>query len=341
VPAPSSTDPPGSPGAELPAEFALIASVFRPLATSPAALALGDDAALLDPPPGRTLVLAADAMVEGVHFLPDDPAGSVGQKLLRVNLSDLAAMGAEPLGYLLTVALPKGRGHDWIQGVAAGLALDQARFGLSILGGDTVGTTGPACLSLTILGHVEPGRALRRAGAAAGDRVWVSGSIGDGALGLDALQGRLGGLPAPDRAWLASRYRLPEPRLGLGQRLGGIASACLDVSDGLLQDLGHLMRAAGASATIERDRIPLSPAARVALDAAAALWPRIWAGGDDYELLFTAPLSVDAQVRQAAAAAGVMVTPIGLVGPPDRLPVYLRNPDGSHESAERGGWSHL
>ena len=197
-------------GGELPAEFALIARHFRPLA-GPGALDLADDAAVLALPPGRELVVAADAMVEGVHFLPDDPPGLVGKKLLRVNLSDLAAMGAAPLGYLMTVAVPRQTPDTWFAAFAAGLAEDQARYGISLLGGDTTSTPGPTTLSLTILGTVAAGGAIRRAGARPGHSVWVTGTIGDAALGLAVLQGRLD----DPTGFLAARYRLPEPRLGL------------------------------------------------------------------------------------------------------------------------------
>jgi TonB family protein len=174
----------------LPREFALIARHFRPLAGD-GALDLSDDAALLTPPEGQQLVLAADALVEGVHFLPDDPPGMIARKLLRVNLSDLAAMGAAPLGYLMTTAFTRGTPDAWIADFVAGLAEDQQRFGLQVLGGDTVATPGPACFSLTIIGVVPPGQALHRRGARIGDEIWVSGSIGDAALGLRVLQGKL------------------------------------------------------------------------------------------------------------------------------------------------------
>ncbi len=172
----------------LPAEFALIARHFRPLAGE-GALDLADDAAVLDIPAGRRLVIAADAMVEGVHYLPDDPPGTIGRKLLRVNLSDLAAMGARPLGYLMTTVLARGTPDDWIAGFAQGLAEDQRDFGLTLLGGDTAATPGPTCLSLTILGTVAPDAVLTRAGARPGDDLWVSGTIGDGALGLRCCGG--------------------------------------------------------------------------------------------------------------------------------------------------------
>jgi thiamine-monophosphate kinase len=317
----------------LPAEFGLIARHFRPLA-GPAGLDLLDDAALLDPPPGRTLVLAADAMVAGVHFLPEDPAETIGRKLLRVNLSDLAAMGAVPLGYLMTCGFPRGTADSWIADFVRGLAEDQREFGLAVLGGDTVATPGPASFSLTILGTVAPGTALRRAGARPGDTVWVSGSIGDGALGLLALTGRL-----PPDAHLARRYRLPEPRLSLGQALVGLARAAMDVSDGLVQDLGHLCRAAGCGAEIEAAAIPLSAPARGALAADPALLARILAGGDDYELLFAAAPGDAALVRAAGAAAGVAVTPIGRFT--DGEAVLVRDAAAAPIALPAGGWSHF
>src|SRR4051795_6921746 len=222
----------------LPAEFSLIARHFRPLA-GPGARDLQDDAAVLAPPPGRELVLTCDAMVAGVHFLPDDPADLVGRKLLRVNLSDLAAKGAMPLGYLMTVSAPRATSDAWFAGFTAGLAQDQKEFGVVLLGGDTTSTPGPISLSLTIVGHVAPGQAVHRSGAQAGDAIWVTGTIGDGALGLAAARGTL----QDPSGYLLSRYRLPQPRLGLA--VAGIASAGMDVSDGLVQDLGHLCRAAG------------------------------------------------------------------------------------------------
>ncbi|HYZ32288.1 MAG TPA: thiamine-phosphate kinase, partial [Crenalkalicoccus sp.] len=246
----------------LPAEFALIARHFRPLA-GPAALDLGDDAALLDAPSGRQIVMTVDTMVAGVHFLLDDPPETIGRKLLRVNLSDLAAMGAAPLGYLMTTALPRGTPEAWLAAFAAGLAEDQRGFGIQLLGGDTVATPGPVTLSLTALGTVAPGAALRRKGAVPGDTLWVSGTIGDGALGLRALRGEV----ADPEGALARRYRLPEPRLGLGAGLAGLAHAAMDVSDGLLQDLGHLCRAGGCAAELEAASVPLSPSAAAALAA--------------------------------------------------------------------------
>ena len=312
----------------LPPEFDRIARHFRPLA-GPGALDLQDDAAVLAPPPGRELVIAADAMVQGVHFLPDDPPDLVARKLLRTNLSDLAAMGATPLGYLTTISVPRDTPDSWFASFAAGLAADQAEFGISVLGGDCTSTPGPVSLSLTILGHVAPGCAIRRNGARAGDGVWVSGTIGDGALGLLAAQGKL----ADPDGYLAGRYRLPLPRLGLAR--AGLVRAAMDVSDGLVQDLGHLCRASGVGAEIAAADVPLSPQAR-----AAGELTRCLTGGDDYELLMAVSPQDANTFRAHAAAIGVAVTRIGefVNGPAE---VRVIGPDGGTMVFETGGWSHF
>src|SRR5690349_11979564 len=247
-------------------EFERIRRFFAPLA-APGALGLRDDAALIDGPDGQHYVLTADAIVEGVHFLSEDPPAQVAQKLLRVNLSDLAAKGAEPVGYLLVTALPRARDEAWLEAFAAGLAADQARFGIGLLGGDSTATDGPATLSVTALGRVASGRAVLRSGARAGDSIYVSGTLGDAALGLQALRGELPGIAAEARDFLAGRYRLPQPRLALGQRLVGVAHAMMDISDGLVADLGHIVEASGVGAVIEAALLPLSPAARSVIAA--------------------------------------------------------------------------
>lgn len=313
---------------EAPEEFGLIARHFRPLA-GPGGLDLLDDAALLAPPPGRELVLTADAMVEGVHFLPDDPADLVARKLLRVNLSDLAAKGAAPLGYLLTLSARRGTPDAWFAAFAAGLLQDQARFGIVLLGGDTTSTPGPLSLSLTAIGHVAPGGMVRRAGARPGDGVWVTGTIGDGALGLRAIRREV----ADADGTLAGRYRLPQPRLGLVT--ASFVRACMDVSDGLVQDLGHLCRASALGATIEADRVPLSPAAR----AAGPAWlETCLTGGDDYELLLAVAPAREAALCSAAAALGVAVTRIGAF---DGEGVRVLDGAGRPISFSQGGWSHF
>lgn len=306
----------------LPPEFALIARHFRPLAGD-GALGLSDDAAVFAPPAGRDLVIAADAMVEGVHFLPDDPPETVGRKLLRVNLSDMAAMGATPFGYLMTLSLPRAD-DAWIGAFCAGLAEDQREYGVRLLGGDTTSTRGPAALSLTVLGSVAPGAAVTRSGARPGDAIWVTGTIGDGALGLAVLTGKLV-LPEPHAAFLVGRYRLPQPRL---LPITGVVHAAMDVSDGLVQDLGHICRASGCGAEIVAALVPASGAARAAGDAWLA---RRLTGGDDYELLLAVPPDVTPPFPATRIGTFTAGAPeVGVLGP-DGLPVALSS----------GGWSHF
>ena len=322
----------------LPAEFDRIARHFAPLA-GPEGLGLTDDAALLTPPPGRALVLTADAMVAGVHYLPDDPPDLVARKLLRVNLSDLAAKGAVPLGYLLTVSVPVDTPDAWFARFAAGLAADQAAFGLTLLGGDTTGTPGAATLTATLIGHVAPGGMVRRGGAVTGDLVVVTGTIGDGALGLAAARGQV----ADPDGFLAGRYRLPSPRLGL---VGpDVAHAALDVSDGLVQDLGHLCRASGVAAEIDAAAVPASAAATALAghgDRTAWLTARL-TGGDDYEIVMAVPPERLAALRARAAARGTSVTPIGVCRAPvpGEPPGVTVRHDGAAMRLGPGGWSHF
>lgn len=297
-------------------EFALIADLFAPLAAAaPEALGLKDDAALYTVQPGHQSVLTVDAMVEGVHFLPDDPAETVARKLLRVNLSDLAAKGAAPKGYLLVTAWRTGTDIAWMRSFAAGLADDQGSFGISLWGGDTVRTPGPPTFTLTAVGEVPDGAMLRRQGACIGDDVYVTGTIGDAALGLKVLQGALDDLDAAHRNWLCNRYRLPEPRLAAGQGLRGIAHAALDVSDGLMADLGHLCAVSGVGARIEVARLPLSDAGRAALAGDSGLIGTIAGGGDDYEILFAAPPGREADIARVAAETQTPIARIGTVRP--------------------------
>ena len=306
----------------LPPEFSRIARHFRPLA-GPGSLGLTDDAAVFAPPAGRELVMTADAMVESVHFLPDTAPGLVARKLLRVNLSDLAAMGAVPFGYLVTISVPRSFGEDWFAGFSAGLALDQAAFGIGLLGGDTTQTPGPLSLSLTAVGHVAPGTAILRSGAKAGDDLWVTGTIGDGVLGLHAARGEL----ADPGGYLKGRYDLPTPRVGLP--ITGWARAAMDVSDGLFQDLGHICRASGVGAMVEAARIPLSAQAV----AAGPAWRETaMIGGDDYELLLAAP-------HGTLPPAGMEVTWIGRFHAGDRVQVLGEH--GTFLPIAEKGWSHF
>ena len=240
-------------------------------------------------------------MVAGVHFLGDEAPGLIAAKLLRVNLSDLAAMGATPLAYTLNLALPDGIGDDWLKAFADGLMADQRAFDISLAGGDSVSTPGPATLTVTAMGSVETGTALRRAGAQAGDIVYVSGTIGDGALGLKLLRGELAGLSEEHADELIGRYRLPRPRIGLGVRLAGLASAAIDISDGLAADLAHILDASATGAEIEAATVPLSAPPQGRWSRDAGCMETILTGGDDYELLFTAAPGYAGRVAALAA----------------------------------------
>ena len=320
-------------------EFERIARFFAPLA-APEALELLDDVALIEGPPGQQYVLKTDAIVEGIHFFPNDPADQVAQKLLRVNLSDLAAKGAVPVGYLLTTSLPREREEEWLERFAAGLARDQAEFGIGLLGGDSVATVGPVTLSVAAIGRVGTGRAVLRSGAKPGDDIFVSGSLGDGALGLRVLQGDLAELSEADRAYLVDRYRLPRPRLTLGQRLAGIATAMMDISDGLVADLGHICTASRVGAVVQAAQLPLSDAAAAAIRATPALFAAALGGGDDYELLFTAPPASASALARLAEETGVAVTRIGsIVGEPPNVRVL--DAKGEPMEVRSAGYRHF
>ena len=258
---------------------------------------------------------------------------------MRVNLSDLAAMGAGPRACLLGLAVPDALDYDWLREFARGLASDQVRFGMILVGGDTTATSGPVCLSLTAIGEVEPGRSLLRSNAAAGEHVYVSGTIGDAALGLRVLRGEDPGLSEDARAAAVARYRLPEPRLSLGMALPASASAAVDISDGLVADIGHICAASGLGARIEAARVPLSGPARAALDLGAVGMADVLTGGDDYELAFTAPADRGNAVREAAARARVPVTRIGTMTEGEGVSVL--DEDGAPMEIGRTGHAHF
>jgi thiamine-monophosphate kinase len=297
------------------AEDRLIARYFRPLATAPGAFGLIDDAAALTPPPGCDLVLTTDGVIAGVHFFPDDPPAMVGRKALRMNLSDLAAKGARPLGFLLSVALPEGFGEAWLGAFAAALADDAAHYGCPLYGGDTDHTPGPISVSIFAFGAVPQGKMVHRSTARPRDRIVVTGTIGDAAIGLQLRRertlARRWGLSEAAAAQLENRYLLPQPRNALAGAVLQYASAAIDVSDGLVGDLGKLCRASSVAADIDVATVPLSDAARAAIAAESALLETALTGGDDYEIVLTlAPEKLDG-FRTAAAAAGVAVTEIG------------------------------
>ncbi|HZL29482.1 MAG TPA: thiamine-phosphate kinase [Pseudolabrys sp.] len=295
------------------AEDKLIARYFGVMASEPGALGLSDDAALLKPPPGCEMVLTTDALVGGVHFFNDDPADAIARKALRVNLSDLAAKGARPLGFLLTLALPKDIGDVWLTDFAKGLRDDAANYRCPLFGGDTVRTPGPPMVSVSMFGSVPEGRMVRRAGAQAGDTVFVTGTIGDAALGLAIRSGASWQLSETQRAHLLSRYLLPQPRNALAETILFEASAAMDVSDGLAGDLAKLCRVSGVAARIDASRVPLSDAAQAVMAIDASAFETALTGGDDYEILCTVPKAKVDRFRVAAMAAKVAVTPIGTI----------------------------
>ncbi len=321
-------------------EFGLISRLFAPLAARhPGALGLTDDAALLDCPPGHRLVLTADALVAGVHFFPDDPADLIARKAVRVNVSDLAAMGARPAAVMLAACFPKGTPFSWMECFASGLKADLEEFAIPLIGGDTVATPGPATFSITALGYVENGQELRRSTARSGDSLWVSGTIGDAALGLLVAQGQGGDLSETDLAALLDRYRLPRPRLALGPALTGLASACMDVSDGLVGDLGHICKASGVGAILNADAVPLSKAAQAMIAARPDLLETALTGGDDYELLFTAPPSAAAELEVLSRTLGLRLSRIGTII--EGQGVLVRRSNGEPLPLHSGSYRHF
>jgi thiamine-monophosphate kinase len=319
-------------------EFERIRRFFAPLA-GPGGLGLLDDAALVDCAAGYRLVVTADAIVAGVHYLPDDPPELIARKLLRVNLSDLAAMGARPRHYVLTTALPTELSPEWLRRFAQGLGEDQHRFGIDLLGGDSVGTTGPAVLSLTAIGEVAAGKEIRRSGAESSDLVWVSGTIGDAFLGLGLLRGDHPQLPPEHRDYLIRRFRIPDPRTVLGPLLSGIAHAMIDVSDGLLADLGHICKTSQVSARVELGSLPLSSAAQAIVEGDPAIRTRLAAAGDDYELLFAAPVDATEAIVEVSSRLDVPVTPIGKMEPGSG--VRLVDAHGRVIPTEETGYRHF
>lgn len=323
-------------------EDALIARYFKPIATDPGALGLDDDAAVLKVA-GADVVVTTDAIVEGVHFLADDPPDTVARKALRVNLSDLAAKGAQPAGFVLTLAL-RDADDAWLKPFAGALGEDSKSYGCPLLGGDTVSTPGPLTISITAFGCVPADKMVRRRGAQRGDRVVVTGTIGDAALGLDILRGgavaaALAGDEAA-RQMLVGRYRVPQPRNALAAAVRTHASAAMDVSDGLAGDLAKLCAASGVSAAIHAPGIPLSrPAAALVANGTVGIETLI-AGGDDYEILCTVPEADFEAFANDARKAGVAVTPIGAVIAGSAIPSFL-DAQGRELALGRRSWSHF
>src|SRR5450759_2822585 len=329
-------------GAGASGEDALIARYFRPLATDPGAFGLGDDAAILKAP-GDDVVVTTDAVVEGVHFRPDDPPDTVARKALRVNISDLAAKGATPAGFVLTLAL-RSADDAWLAPFARGLGEDAGLFGCPLLGGDTVATPGPLMISITAFGRVPAGKMVHRGGANTGDRLVVTGTIGDAVLGLDILKGgAVAAVLADDaaaRQMLVGRYRIPQPRNALATAVRDHASAAMDVSDGLAGDLAKLCAASGVSAAIEAPSVPTSAAAAALLARGAVGIEAIVSGGDDYEILCAIPEGSFAAFARAAGLAGVAVTSIGTVIADTSAPRFL-DVQGREIPLPRLSYSHF
>lgn len=295
-----------------PGEFALIERYFRPLATETGAFGLADDAALYRQRPGDDLVITADMIAAGVHFFSDDPPESIARKALRVNLSDLAGKGAEPFGYLLSLALPTDWTEPWLKRFAAGLAGDQKRYGITLLGGDTIRASGGLTISITALGRIPKGEMVTRAGAKRGHAIFVSGTIGDAALGLRIRKGTIDA-GTWETKHLLDRLLHPQPRTSLARVIRNHASAAMDVSDGLVGDLAHICSVSGVTADLQADLVPLSAAATSLLDRAPDALSIILNGGEDFEILATVPTSRMAAFAADAEAAGVPVTRIGTI----------------------------
>lgn len=323
-------------------EDSLIARYFKPLATDPGAFALVDDAAVLSSS-GDDIVVTTDAVVEGVHYLADDPPDTIARKALRVNLSDLAAKGAVPAGFVLTLAL-RSKEDSWLRPFADALGEDAKTFACPLLGGDTVSTPGPQMISITAFGRVPKGRMVGRTGARPGDLIMVTGTIGDAALGLDMLTGgpaaaALASDPAARQA-LISRYRVPQPRNLLAQAVRAHASAAMDVSDGLAGDLTKLCAASGVSAIVEVPNVPLSAAAAGLIVRNAVCVETLLAGGDDYEVLCTVPPAQSDALIAAGRTAGLAVTAIGTIVAGQERPRFLDG-QGRELTLERLSYSHF
>ena len=288
------------------AEFSLIDRFRQRAGRRPdVALGIGDDAALIDPPKGQQLVLAVDTLVEGVHFAKGVPASAIGWKALAVNLSDLAAMGAEPAVALLALTLPSDDA-GFVEEFAIGFAALADTHRVALVGGDT--TRGPLAASVTVMGYVPKGKALTRAGAAAGDDLWVTGTLGDAAGALALWKS---GIPMLRTGVLRERLDRPAPRLGAGLALRGLASACIDVSDGFLADLGHVLAMSGLGADVDVDALPATPALLEAFPDPVARRALQLTGGDDYELCFTAAVKHRDAVRAALDGVATPVTRVG------------------------------
>jgi thiamine-monophosphate kinase len=326
-------------------EFELIDKFFAPLAESEAgAFGLSDDAAVLSLPSDKQLVVTTDGLTAGVHFFDDENPRDVAARLIGVNLSDLAAMGAKPWVYTLSIALPRNLRIDWIINFSKELKVLQKRFAFNLIGGDTTSTLGPLTLSLTAIGTVPLGGALLRSSAKIGDLIYVSGTIGDAALGLSILQGKIKGLNKEHSHFLTARYHRPEPRVSLGQSLNGLANAATDISDGLIADLGHLAKTSGLCAKIFINQVPFSEAAKAAFSIDKSLQEKALTGGDDYELIFSVPKTTTNDIETLAKKLGLRLSNIGILSQYNTGNVdfvSLLREDGQTLIYNKYGYSHF
>ena len=316
---------------ERPGEFELIDRYLAPLATDAGAAGLKDDAAIVHPKSRTDIVLTKDALAEGIHFFAEDPPAAIASKALRVNLSDLAAKGAEPFGYLMALALPQDWTVDWLEGFVSGLAADQARYGVTLLGGDTLKASGGLTVSITALGRLPEGAIVRRSGARPGDRILVTGTIGDAALGLalrkDPGQAEAWRLSAVARAHLTARYLMPEPRTAAAQAVRSYAHAALDVSDGLFGDMARMAKASGVAVRLQAAQVPLSPAAAAVIAVDPTAFELAVCGGDDYEIVAAVPPQNVGAYLVALRDAGLAVTEIGVVEEGEGVRIIGRDGD--------------
>ncbi len=332
-----------APGQRL-GEFEIIARYFAPLATDAAALGLRDDAAVLRPPESQEIVLSCDTIVEGVHFLNGDPPDSIAHKALAVNLSDLAAKGARPYAYLLALALPEDPSPAWLEAFTGGLRALQVKAGIALVGGDTTRTHGPLSITITALGLVPQGHAVLRLGAKRGDRLYVTGTIGDAYLGLRVLReparARDWGFAEEDLAFVIDRYRRPQPHSDLALVMRNFAQGAIDVSDGLVGDIGKLASVSHVGAVIEAERVPFSPAAKKALKREPQLLAMLLTAGDDYEIVAAVPEGSGPTFEAEAKAKGTPVTLIGRLETAESGLVVL-GPDGKSLNLGTGGYAHF
>jgi thiamine-monophosphate kinase len=331
---------------DIASEDDLIATYFAPIAGA-AGLGLRDDAAVFTPASGCDIVVTTDAVVAGVHFFAEDAAGDIARKSLRVNLSDLAAKGASPLGFVLSLALPHEVNSEWLTAFAEGLRADAQEFAMPLVGGDTVKTPGPLTISVTAFGALPQGRMVARTGVKPGDWLYVSGTIGDAALGLRLRLGERSDASWRDRLapatkdFLIGRYLLPQPRMALAACLLSEANGAMDVSDGLVGDLTKMLKVSGVGANVRLDRLPLSMAARAAVAIEPGLFETAVTGGDDYEILCSVPPARAAAFETGAAAAGIAVTRIGVAHPgKGNAPVFIGG-DGKGRDFAQGSYSHF